>query len=251
MGALPRSARSAVQAMPWDNTASQIVELESAQNGLVIVLDPDPSPFRNLTSALQHANLRQIRTMGTEHCLDLIRHTKPDLILYFSDALTPPSQEFEARVSLARTTESLPALRIHALGAGPTQPLRLSKDSNIPEIFIIIRALLRRERLSALKGQRRIGTFVLGEPDFKLFHADRFADPSKTDLCLLGPFFDLRNAVFDRTTRQNLAFDATAWKAGSRTINALVSVTRRKIREHVGRDPIRSVRGIGYALSET
>ncbi len=234
--------------MHWDDPATQIMEIHSEQRGLVLVLGVDDKHDEVLKRALAHANLRCLQATDAKACLQLIQSEKPDLVIYHSASLASGETSFRADVEKARATQTLPVLRLGVPQHDKSGCIGLSASSSVAEVFLTVRALLRRERPSALSCQRTVGDFILDEPGFKLRHADRCVPLNMTDLCLLGPFFDLKNAVFDRETLVNLAFDETGWKDGSRTIDAHVNRVRRKIKAGIGRDPIRSVRGVGYAF---
>lgn len=234
--------------MLWDNPDLQIVELHSDRRGLALALVSSGALPGTIRTALDLAGFDVLTVEGVDACLTDIALRKPDVVLYDLDTLDA-GVDFPQQVAQARVTETLPILAISensALAQGPD----LSASSTETEVFLKLRALLRRERPIALRGKRQSGPFVLDEPGFRLSCDGAQADISKTDLCLLGPFFDVRDAVFDRQSLECLSFASHARQPGNRSIDVYISRMRRHVRAQTGIDPLRSIRGIGYALSE-
>lgn len=235
--------------MLWGDTPQEIIETKAADRGLAFVVASARQLPENILKALHLAGLDIVELPDVAACLTRIPDGKPDLIVFVSNALACPAAEFQKCVERARTTETLPVLECSDERHTEKQPQRLATNAQLAEAFLIIRAVLRRERPSALKDKRCCGALVLDELGFKLLKGEKSATLTKTDFCILGPFFDVKNAVFARRTLEQLAFETDAWKVGSRTIVSHVSRTRRSIKKQLGIDPLRPVRGVGYALS--
>lgn len=172
-----------------------------------------------------------------------------DLTQFFEYRLAAAEPDFCERISQARATETLPIMPIMPEHGNRDFPLALTACSSAIEVFLKTKALLRRERLIALRSRRRIGQYVLDESEFRMSFKGKSASLSKTDLCILGPFFDVKEATLDRRSLRCLAFAESGWKRGSRSIAAQVSRVRRNVKAQIGIDPLRSIRGIGYALA--
>ena len=127
---------------------------------------------------------------------------------------------------------------------------QVPQDSPCPHAFLAIRSLIRRERPALLRQLRQAGAFVLDEDQFRLYRGSRSAVLSKADACLFGPFFDVTDAVFERPLLAELAFVQRHWKPGGRAIDVQISRARRNIKRQLGHDPLRAVRGVGYALND-
>ena len=239
----------AVRAMLWDDAQVELVPLCSGRLGSAFVLAADGPVRATVCKALAMADIDSLLFEDAESFLTRLRTGKPDIIVYDAALAQGSFSAFAAQIEAARITETLPTV-VLAEGPSPSRSIPfLSGDSTLAEMFLTFRALLRRQRPSALKGQRRSGAFVLDERGFRLFKQDECAVITKTDLCVLGPFFDVRASVIDRTTLARLAFLPSDQKAGSRIIDTHISRLRRTVRDQLGVDPLRSIRSQGYALA--
>ncbi|MCM2563345.1 hypothetical protein M8756_14750 [Lutimaribacter sp. EGI FJ00015] len=245
MAAMTRSERFAVQDMLWDKAGLEPVEQVPGNRGLALALTSCGVLIGRLNRAMELAGLTLVTIEDVERCIRAVASQKPDVV-FLDERITAGSPEFRRKLRQARVTETLPILPILL-----KETLSVSIGSKSPEseIFMKTRALLRRERPFALRGKRHSGAFVLDESRFKLYFADRVADLNKTELCLLGPFFDMVDVVLGRQTLEQLALPEGGRKVGSRTVDFQVSRMRRRVKAQLGVDPFRAVRGIGYALA--
>lgn len=233
--------------MLWDKADLEPVGLVSDKRGLALALTDCSNLIGTLSRALDLARFDVIPVDDEAACLAQITANKPDIV-FVDERVVVNASDFHSRVDQTRVTESLPLLPIRQKGQAGLSALTLHHDSAETEIFLKTRALLRRDRHVALRGDRRSGPFILDEPRFKLHFNDRSVDLSKIELCLLGPFFDLDHAVFDRDSLEQLAFSESARKVGTRIVDFKISRIRRRLKAQLGIDPLRSVRGVGYAL---
>lgn len=238
----------AVPDMLWDKSDVKPVKLISGKRGVACALTTCDGLAERLTAALDLASIDVSVFRDADECAEAITCMKPD-ILFLDDRIAPNTIEVQAKLERARVTETLPVLPITSDSQDDTFLFSLRPHSDEIEIFLKVRALLRRERPAALRGRRQRGSITLDEPQFKLFLADKSADLSKTDLCLLGPFFDVQDARLDRQSLEQLAFDASTRKVGARIVDFQISKLRRRLKAQLGVDPLESVRGVGYALS--
>lgn len=249
MAAKTRSAPCVARDMLWDDPCLRFTDLSPAQpsarrQGLVW----GAWPRGDLAHAAAMAGLDLAQVGAFDGLLSAIARSRPDIVFLGSgDAITHPREVLDA-IDAARTTETLPVLAIAASTGLPDLPECLAPDCSVTEAFLVIRALLRRERPSALDGIRHAGAFTLDEARFQLAFDGRTAALNKTDICLLGPFFDLPGAVFDRLSLERLAFGGRHRKAGGRSVDACISRTRRAVRDQIGQDPLHAIRGQGYRL---
>lgn len=211
--------------------------------GLVWLSQRIPPPF--LAAACDLAGFDLHHSPDLADCLAGLARRKPDLLVH-DTAISGGVPDFAAQIAGARATASLPLL---AYGDAPCAYLGLGPQTDTADAFVTIRAALRRERPGALMGSRSAGPFMLDQTGFKLWSGTRHAALTKTDLCILGPFFDLPSASFDRPALQRLVFGGDDARAHSRAIDAHISRARRHVIAQLGRDPLRTLRGAGYALA--
>ena len=238
----------AVPGMLWDNSDVELVRLAAEKRGVAFALTACHGLVERLSVALDLACIDVILFQEADKCASAIASKKPDIVL-LDERVAMNTIELQAKLQSARATETLPVLPIRSGGCQDTLLFSLHTHSDEIEIFLKVRALLRRERPSALRGRRQSGSLTLDEPRFKLFLAEKFADLSKSDLCLLGPFFDVQDGELDRQSLEQLAFDARERKVSARIVDFPMSRMRRRLKAQLGVDPLRSVHGVGYALS--
>lgn len=249
MVAAIRSVPFVVPDMLWDNTDLEVIATDTDKHGLALVLVPYQGLSEQMVEALAMVGLAVEQTHDVATCLTAISRKKPDILIY-DGAVASATSGFRDKVEKVRVTETLPMLELSPKAESCANFQRLTPLVRQTEAFLKIRALLRRERPSALTGQRHQGSLVLDEPGFKLCAGTACADISKTDLCILGPFFDVKASVLDRHSLACLAFGAVDWQSDNRTVDAYISRLRRNVRDQIGLDPLRSVRGLGYALTD-
>jgi two-component system phosphate regulon response regulator PhoB len=235
--------------MLWDKSGVEPVRLVSEKRGVAFALTTCQSLVERLIVALDLACIDVISFQKADKCAAAIASEKPDIVL-LDERVEMNTIDLQAKLSDARVTETLPILPIRSGSFEDTLSFSLSTHSDTVEIFLKVRALLRRERPAALRGRRQHGSLTLDEPRFKLFVAEESADLSKTDLCLLGPFFDVQNGKLDRLSLEQLVFDASDRRVGSRIVDSQICRLRRGLKTRLSIDPIRSVRGVGYALAQ-
>lgn len=238
----------AVPGMLWDKSDVEPVKLVTDKRSVAFALTACHGLVARLTVALDLASIDVIAFTDPDKCAAAIAGEKPDIVLV-DERVATNTIALQAKLASARVTETLPILPIRSGGCEETSLFSLRTHSDEIEIFLKVRALLRRERPAALRDKRQSGSFTLDEPRFKLFLAEKSADLSKTDLCLLGPFFDVQDAELDRQSLEQLAFDVSERKVGARIVDFQISRLRRRLKAQLGVDPLRSVRGVGYALS--
>ncbi len=231
--------------MLWDrNRILPVKALADRRRALILWVSETTLPSA-IAQACDLAAINVLVAKNFDICLSHVAAYKPDLVLQ-DIALTGTWPDFINHVAKQRVTPSLPVLDF--VGE-PNTFLNLGPKSNTAEALLTIKGLLRRERPCALNDTRQVGEFSLDVASFKLFHATDWVGISKADLCILGPFFDVPDIVFDRCSLARLVFGSTGMCYSSRTIDAQVSRMRRYVNAHLGVDPIRSVRGVGYALA--
>ena len=235
--------------MHWDDPGLILAPLTTDRTGGALILSTDATVPGAVASALVLAGFRLGFERDPDRALARIATEKPDLVLCVMADLGRDPRELAAQIDAARATETLPLLALTTDAVSCARMARLDPACTEAEAFLNIRALVRRERPASLRGTRQSGRFELDEGRFRISYDGRVGSLTKMALCLLGPFFDVPDAVFDRATLEKLAFGTRSWEEGARNIDAYVSRVRRAIRSQLGHDPIRSVRGIGYRLN--
>jgi hypothetical protein len=115
------------------------------------------------------------------------------------------------------------------------------------DLALRLRALVRRCRPQALTGRRSWGDLMLDEACMTFSVRARPVALRLELLCVLGPMMDAPDRVWPREILHELVFGRGSGN-DIRAIDMRVSRTRRHVAAALGCDPIRTVRGVGYAL---
>jgi hypothetical protein len=122
------------------------------------------------------------------------------------------------------------------------------EEGQMPEtVALRLRALIRRCRPQALTGRRSWGDLTLDEACMTFSVRGRPVSLRRELLCVLGAMMDDPARVWDRETLHRLVFGQGSGN-DIRAIDTRISRARRHVSAALGCDPIRTVRGVGYAL---
>ncbi|MGP1357274.1 winged helix-turn-helix domain-containing protein [Roseicyclus sp.] len=141
--------------------------------------------------------------------------------------------------------------RFAALPSGATAIAEvepIDPAAGLTEVVLRLRALVRRCRPLALSQRRGVGDLLLDEAALTLSMGAASAPIGLNDFRILGPMFDLPDHVWRREELLTIAFGSMA-SQNARFVDIYVSRTRRKLVGALGRDPVRTVRGVGYQLA--
>lgn len=247
MEARTSSEPFAVRDMLWDRPDIEVTRRNVEKRGLALLLTECGDLEMSIRHSMDLAGFDVSATADIDRLLSVVATRRPDLV-FLDHRLTRGHDDLDRRLDRARTTHTLPVLPIRSSMCQVAGQPSLGTCSGKVEILLKAQALLRRERPTALRGHRHHGRFVLDESRFKLFLANQSADLSKSELCLLGPFFDVAKGILDRETIEQLALDPSHRTSNRRAVDFHISRMRRRIRTQLNIDPIRSIRGKGYAL---
>lgn len=236
--------------MPWDDFHAGMTPLPATCGGRALVLEAEGTLPPAVSAAIGLSGLSWSTVTDRARCLSLVPMEKPDLVLIVAEAWTLDWACFAQQLDAQRVTETLPLLFVVQRVDAAAPLAQVPQDSSSAEAFLAIRSLIRRERPALLRQMRQAGSFVLDEEQFRIRRGDRSAVLSKVDACLLGPFFDVKDAVFERPVLATLAFGQRQWKPSGRAIDVQIGRARRNVKRQLGHDPLRSVRGVGYALND-
>ena len=249
MAAAIRGARCAVPDMHWvEPTGSPSRIRPVAEGGRALAFLEDGQDHYILSRAVKLAGIETLTLFDFDILPDVVKNFRPDLIVTRASSLRVLQHCFVDKVQEIKHTETLPVLFLDA-GLEYFGENSFGVFDAVHFLFLRIRSLLRRERPSALSGIRREGGLVLNEAEFRLSFGEKSHDLTKSELCLIGPFFDSPETVFDRITLEHLAFDTNKYVSGNRQLDFHISRLRRSLRQSLDLDPLRAVRGRGYELS--
>jgi two-component system phosphate regulon response regulator PhoB len=181
----------------------------------------------------------------------------PDLVIL--DWMLPGVSGFEIcrRLRAREETRRLPVIFVTAQGeeAQGVRGLSVGADDyvvkpfSVPELVARVRALLRRSRPQNIAKRLSTGELDLDCETRRVRRGTRNIHLSSTEFRLLEFLLEKPGRVI---TRAQLIYGL--WgdtEIGERTLDVLVGRLRKALSRESERDPIRTVRGTGYAFRET
>ena len=198
----------------------------------------------------------EIQSRGDDAELRL-RDTVPDLLLL--DWMLPGLSGIELcrRLRLRDETKSMPILMLTARSEESERVRGLStcaddfvvKPFSVPELMARVNAILRRSNPNKISSQLVIGDIALDRQAHRVHRNGREVKLGPTEYKLLEFFMNAPGRVFSREQLLNGVWGHDNY-VDERTVDVHVGRLRRAICRGREKDPIRTVRGAGYALND-
>jgi len=222
---------------------------------LVLVVDDEPAQRALLSYNLKAAGFRVATATDGEEALLAVAEQGPDVVLL--DWMLPRLSGLEVCRQIKATTEGLRAAvimvsarseeadRVRGLDTGADD--YIIKPYSVAELLARVRANLRRARPSASGQVLQIADLTLDPESVRVTRAGRELHLGPTEFRLLAAFMErpckvwTRDALLDRVWGREVYIDP-------RTVDVHVGRLRKTLRSAGDGDPIRTVRGTGYAL---
>jgi two-component system phosphate regulon response regulator PhoB len=186
-----------------------------------------------------------------------IRESVPDLLLL--DWMLPGVSGIELcrRLRLRDETRELPIIMLTARGEEAERIRGLStgaddyvvKPFSVPELMARIRAILRRIRPQAIASVLRSGDLELDRETHRVRRNGRELHLGPTEFRLLEFLMQSPGRVFSREQLLDGVWGRDVY-VDERTVDVHVGRLRKAINRGRAKDPIRTVRGAGYAIDE-
>jgi len=222
---------------------------------LVLLVEDESAVRKILGYNLRAAGFAVEEAADGEEGLERIRERLPDVVLL--DWMLPKLSGIELCRILRRNrqTAALPILMITARGeeADRLRGLDVGADDYVvkpfspAEVVARIRAVLRRARPEAVAERLCCGDIRIDLSTRRAFRGERPLALSPTEFRLLRFLMEHPGRVFDRTTLLDRVWGAEA-EVEPRAVDAAVKRLRRALNAAGDPDPIRTVRGEGYAF---
>ncbi|MBB4003990.1 phosphate regulon transcriptional regulator PhoB [Aurantimonas endophytica] len=186
-----------------------------------------------------------------------LREEVPDLLIL--DWMLPGLSGVELcrRLRQRGETERLPIIMLTARGEESERVRGLSvgaddyvvKPFSTPELIARVRAMLRRAKPEKISSQLSAGDIDLDRETHRIRRAGREVKLGPTEFKLLEFFMQSPGRVFSREQLLDGVWGRDIY-VDERTVDVHVGRLRKAINRGRQRDPIRTVRGAGYALDE-
>ena len=224
----------------------------SAQRPTVLLVEDEAAQREVLAYNLEAGGLEVIRAADGEEALMLVTEAAPDLILL--DWMLPHVSGIEVcrQIKAREATRTIPIIMLSARseevdmlrGLDTGADDYMAKPYSVAELMARVRAQLRRVRLAAAGGRLEYGDIVLDGETHRVTRAGAEVRLGPTEFRLLATFMERpgrvlsREQLLDRVWGRDIHVD-------SRTVDVHIGRLRRALGQD---DPLRTVRGAGYAL---
>ena len=224
---------------------------------VILVVEDEPAQLELLSYNLTKEGYNVVRAEDGEAAMLLADDVEPDLILL--DWMLPNMSGIEVCRQLKRQkrTASTPVLMLTARGEEEDRIRGLDtgaddyvvKPYSIKELLARVRSMLRRTRPGSVGETLEYRDIVLDSLQHKVTRAGKFIRLGPTEFRLLVTFLEMPGRVWSRDQLLDRVWGRTA-DVDLRTVDVHVGRLRKALREYDDRDPIRTVRGFGYALDQ-
>ena len=182
----------------------------------------------------------------------------PDLVIL--DWMLPGVSGLEIcrRMRARQATRSLPVIMLTARGEEAERVRGLStgaddyivKPFSVPELIARVRALLRRASPDRVASRLCAGSLELDRQNWRVHRGNRTVHLGPTEFRLLEYLMAKPGRVFSRAQLLDSVWGLSV-EIDERTVDVHVGRLRKALSQGDEADPIRTVRGAGYAFDET
>ena len=221
----------------------------------VLLVEDEPAQREMLAYNLEAEGFDVITADNGEDGLILVDENDPDLIVL--DWMMPQLSGIEVcrRLKSNSKTRQIPVImlsaraeevdRVRGLETGADD--YVVKPYSVIELMARVKAHLRRIRAAAVGNRLEYGDIMLDPETHKVFRSQSELKLGPTEFRLLSTFMEkpgrvwTRDQLLDRVWGRDIYVD-------TRTVDVHVGRLRKALCQHGGDDPLRTVRGAGYAL---
>ena len=229
--------------------------MHASDKPLVLVVDDEPAQRALLSYNLKAAGFRVATANDGEEAMLAVAEDSPDVILL--DWMLPRLSGLEACRQIKATVggrqsavimvsaRSDEADRVRGLETGADD--YITKPYSVAELIARVRANLRRVRPGAAGTVLEVGDIRLDTESYRVTRDGKSLHLGPTEFRLLAALMErhgkvwTREALLDRVWGRDIYID-------TRTVDVHVGRLRKALCVHGGVDPIRTVRGAGYAM---
>lgn len=221
----------------------------------VLVVEDEAAQLEVLTYNLEAEGFVVTKTDNGDDAMTLVDETQPDIILL--DWMLPGVSGIEIcrRLKANNQTRNVPVIMLSARSEEVDKVRGLEtgaddymvKPYSVVELMARVRTQLRRTRPGAVGERLEFGDIVL---DAETHRVTRGGDEIKlgpTEFRLLSTFMEKPGRVWSREQLLDRVWGRDIY-VDTRTVDVHIGRLRKALCVHGGDDPLRTVRGAGYAL---
>jgi len=223
-----------------------------------ILIVEDEEPLRVLLRYnLEAEGFDVTATARGDEVETMVAERKPELILL--DWMLPGLSGIEIcrRLRSREDTRDIPVIMLTARGE-ETERIRglatgaddyVVKPFSVPELIARVRSILRRANPEAVAERLEAGDIALDRATRRVVRGGRDLNLSPTEFRLLEHLMRHPGRVFTRDQLLNAVWGHDIY-VDDRTVDVHIGRLRKSLNRGRSRDPIRTVRGTGYAFDE-
>ncbi len=229
--------------------------MAQGERPVVLLVEDEPAQREVLAYNLDAEGFRVVPADNGEDAMLLVEEEGPDIIIL--DWMMPKLSGIEVcrRLKMRPETRSIPIImlsaraeevdRIRGLETGADD--YVIKPYSVLELMARARAQLRRVRPSSAGVVLEWGDIRLDPETHRVYRADKVLKLGPTEFRLLTALIEKPGRVWSREQLLDRVWGRDIY-VDTRTVDVHVGRLRKSLMAHGGEDPLRTVRGAGYAL---
>lgn len=229
--------------------------MSTAEQPMVLLVEDEPAQREVLAYNLEAEGYRVMQAEDGEEALLLVAEALPDLIVL--DWMMPHVSGLEVcrRLKTRPETRAIPIImlsakseevdRVRGLETGADD--YVIKPYSVGELMARVRANLRRARPSTVGVVLEFADIRLDGETHRVYRGNKVLKLGPTEFRLLATFMEKPGRVWSREQLLDRVWGREIY-VETRTVDVHIGRLRKSLGEHGGDDPLRTVRGAGYAL---
>lgn len=227
----------------------------SADQPTVLVVEDELAQREVLAYNLEADGFRVIKAENGEEALLVVDEETPDIIVL--DWMMPNLSGIEVcrRLKTRSDTRSIPIImlsarseevdRVRGLETGADD--YVIKPYSVIELMARVRTQLRRVRPATVGVRLEFEDIILDSETHKVSRSEQQLKLGPTEFRLLSTFMEKPGRVWSREQLLDRVWGRDIY-VDTRTVDVHIGRLRKALTQHGGPDPVRTVRGAGYAL---
>jgi two-component system phosphate regulon response regulator PhoB len=227
----------------------------SADQPTVLLVEDEPAQREVLGYNLEADGFRVLTASNGEEALLMVSEMAPDIIVL--DWMMPNVSGIEVcrQLKTRSETRNIPIImlsarseevdRVRGLETGADD--YVIKPYSLVELMARVRAQLRRTRPASVGERLEYLDIVLDSETHRVTRAEKQLKLGPTEFRLLSTFMEKPGRVWSREQLLDRVWGRDIY-VDTRTVDVHIGRLRKALCQHGGDDPLRTVRGAGYAL---
>ncbi|MFY9467869.1 MAG: phosphate regulon transcriptional regulator PhoB [Lentibacter algarum] len=227
----------------------------SASKPTILLVEDEPAQRAVLAYNLKSEGFDVIEAEDGEEALVMAQDSLPDLVLL--DWMLPHVSGLEVcrRLKSGKATRALPVIMLSARSEELDKVRGLEtgaddymvKPYSVAELMARVRKELRRTRPASVGEELVFDDIVLDAGSHRVSRAQNEIKLGPTEFRLLAAFLENQGRVLSREQLLDRVWGRDIY-VDTRTVDVHIGRLRKALMQHGGVDPLRTVRGAGYAL---